>query len=100
MVSAVDTVWVVLVLAKSQQSVQIPWAPHWGQISVVGFTSLSLEDGLNTGPTVLLMEIAETVGVVLAGRFICKEYVWGTPEINCRKVKDTDKNLGKERTPQ
>ena len=89
MVSAVGTVWVVLVLAESQQGVHIPWAPHWVPISVTGFNSPSLGDGLSTGPMMLWMENAETVDAVLVCRFIYKEYIWGTHEINCR--------IGKER---
>ena len=43
----------------------------------MGFTSPLLGDGLSTGPTVLWMENTEAVDVVLVGRFIYKEYVWG-----------------------
>ena len=39
-------------------------------ISVAGFTSPLLGNGLSTGPTVLWIENAETVDVVLAGSFI------------------------------
>ena len=77
MVSAAGTVWAVLVLAESQQSVHIPWAPHWVAISVTGFTSPLMGDGLSTGPMVLWMENTEIVDVALAGSFIYIEYIWG-----------------------
>ena len=77
MLSAVGTVWVVLVLAESQQSVHIPWAPHWVSISITGYTPPSLGDSSSTGPMVLQMKDAETVDAVLLGRFIYKEYIWG-----------------------
>ena len=77
MVSAVGTIQVVLVLAESQQSVHIPWAPHWVPLSVTCFMPPLLGDGSSTGPTVLWMENAEAVDVVSVGRFIYKEYVWG-----------------------
>ena len=46
-------------------------------VSVTGFTSPSMGDGLNTGPTVLWIENSETADVVLVDGFIYKEYVWG-----------------------
>ena len=53
--SSVATVWAVLVLDESQQSVHIPWVPHWVPISVTGFTSPSMGDGSNTGPMEIRM---------------------------------------------
>ena len=47
-------------------------------------------DGFSTGPMVLWMENAETVDVVLVGKFIYKEHIWGTPEVNCRNGKDKE----------
>ena len=54
-----------------------------------------LGDGLSTGPTVLWMENTETVDVVLVGRFIYKEYIWGNSKNKLYNRKDTDKRLGK-----
>ena len=77
MVSAVGTVWAVLVLAEAQQSVHIPWAPHLAPISVMGFTSPLLGDGSGTGPMVLWMKNTETVDVVLARSFIYRRIYLG-----------------------
>ena len=58
----------------------------------MGFTSPLLGDGSSIGPTVLWMENAETVDVVLVDRFIYKEYVW----MELKKyTQDTNKGLGK-----
>ena len=49
-------------------------------------------DGMSIWPTVLWMENAENVDVVLVGRFIHKEDIWGEFEkINFRIGRDTDK---------
>ena len=51
-------------------------------------------DGSSTGPKVLWMENAETVDVVLVGRFIHKEYIWGNSKniLKDRKGKDSTIN--------
>ena len=46
-------------------------------VCVMGFTSPSLGDGLCTGPRVLWMDDAETVDVVLVGRFILQRMYLG-----------------------
>ena len=79
----------------NQQSIHIPWAPHWVPLSVVGFTFPSLGDGLSTGPSALWMENSEIAAVVVVVCLFTKKLIWRELQI---QTKSEHRNKGRTRT--
>ena len=83
-------------LNGNQQSIHIPWAPHWAPIYIMDFLpSPSLGDGSSTGPMALWIDNSEKTAVAEVVPIYTRADLEGTPNTNTKGKKEGKETLWK-----